>query len=145
MRIILDSKLKIPLNSKVLRDNNVLIATSSSASKSRRKLLEKRGIKILVFKDKKIPLEKLLSVLAKEGIISIFVEGGGEILGSFIDAKIIDKVYAFYAPILVGGEKAVTIGGRGADKIQKSLSLKNVSIKRIGDNFLVEGYPKDNK
>jgi len=139
IRIILDSNLDIPLNSQIFRDNNVLIATTTYASKNKKKLLTKMGIPILAFKSKNIKLKELLSTLRKREIISILIEGGGKILGSFVDAKIIDKVYAFYAPILVGGEKAVTIKGKGVKKIKDALHLKDVSLKHFQDNFLVIG------
>ena len=139
IRIILDSKLRIPLNSQVLRDSNVIIATTTHAPKNRKKLLEKRGIIVVSFKSKNIPLKKLLSFLKKKGIISILVEGGGKVLGSFIDEKIFDKVYAFYAPILVGGKKAVSIEGKGVSKIKNALHFKKVSFKRFEDNFLLIG------
>jgi len=81
LRIILDSNLQIPLNFKVLRDNNVLIATTIHASKYKKKLLAKRGVPILTFKSKSIPMKKLLSSLWRRGIVSILAEGGGETLG----------------------------------------------------------------
>lgn len=108
------------------------------------------GVRI---KDKKDPLrivlglnlnpkniQDLLFTLREKEIISVLVEGGGKTLGSFIDAKVIDKVYAFYAPILIGGERAVSISGKGAPTISQSLHLKNISFKKFDDNFLVTGY-----
>lgn len=141
IRIILDSNLDIPLNSQVLRDNNVLIATTVHASKDKRELLTRRGIPILTFKNKNIPLKELLFSLRSKEIISILVEGGGNILGSFVDEKIIDKVYAFYAPILIGGGKAVTIQGRGINKIKNALYFKRIATKRFQDDFLIIGSP----
>lgn len=141
VRIILDSNLDIPLNSQVLRDNNVLIATTVHVSKDKRELLTKRGIPILTFENKNIPLKELLFSLRSKEIISILVEGGGNILGSFVDEKIIDKVYAFYAPILIGGGKAVTIQGRGINKIKNALYFKRIATKRFQDNFLIIGSP----
>ena len=141
IRIILDSNLQIPLNSRVLRDNNVLIATTAHASKDKRELLTRRGIPIITFENKNIPLKELLLSLRSREIISVLVEGGGKILGSFVDGKIIDKVYAFYAPILIGGGKAVTIQGSGINKIKNALNLKRIAIKRFQDDFLVIGSP----
>lgn len=139
LRIILDSALQIPLNAQVLRDNNVIIATTTAAAKQKQAKLKKLGVNILTFDNDQIPLKKLLTELTKQEIISILVEGGGSVLGSFLDEKLIDKVYAFFAPILVGGEKAVTVGGAGVDKIEQALSLKRISVKRFKDDFLVIG------
>jgi len=137
MRIILDSRLRIPMNAPVLRDANVIIAITSSAPKVKIKNLEKRGIRVLIFKGARISIPKLLAELRKQEIISVFVEGGGDILGSFIDAKIADTVYVFCAPLLVGGAGAVSIGGKGVQKIARALRFKTVSVKSFGDDVLI--------
>lgn len=141
VRIILDSNLQIPLNSQVLRDNNVLVVTTARASKNKQEQLKRQGIPILAFESEKISLKELLSSLQDKEIISILVEGGGKILGSFVDEKLVDKLYVFCAPTLIGGEKAVTIGGRGVNKIKNALRLERISIRRFQDDFLVIGSP----
>ncbi|MBI2337938.1 bifunctional diaminohydroxyphosphoribosylaminopyrimidine deaminase/5-amino-6-(5-phosphoribosylamino)uracil reductase RibD [Candidatus Daviesbacteria bacterium] len=115
IRIILGDKKQIHTTSQVLRDNNFLIIST-----------------------KTIP--DLLSVLKEKEIISVLVEGGGETLGNFLDCGIIDKVYAFHAPILIGGKNAVSIGGNGAQTVQKAMKLKNISYKKFSDNLLTTGY-----
>lgn len=138
LRIILDSTLKIPLDSQVLRDTNVLIATTIHADKDKQKILSERGIELLAFSDKKIPLVILLQELYKRKIISVLVEGGSQILGSFVDEQLVDKMYAFYAPILIGGtQAATTVGGEGVATITKALKGKAVSLKRFSDNILL--------
>ncbi len=115
MRIILNSKHQIPKDALVLRDQNFLIVNTKK-------------------------IEDFLSLLREKGIISILVEGGGKTLGSFLDAKVVDKVYAFHAPIVIGGKNAVTIGGEGTQTIQNALHLKNISYKKFDDNLLTIGY-----
>ncbi|MBI2314757.1 bifunctional diaminohydroxyphosphoribosylaminopyrimidine deaminase/5-amino-6-(5-phosphoribosylamino)uracil reductase RibD [Candidatus Daviesbacteria bacterium] len=138
IRIILDAELKIPLNAQVLRDNNVIIATTTKANKSKQAQLEKKGVTVWLFDQ--ITINKILSKLKEETIISILVEGGGQTLGEFVDAKIIDKVYAFHAPLIIGGEKAISIGRQGASTIKQALHLQNVIFKRFEDNLLTIGY-----
>lgn len=145
LRIIIDSRLQIPLTAQVLRDNNALIATTDKASQHKRQQLEKRGIQVLGFTGKTVPLTKLLAALAKQDIISVLVEGGGQILGSFIDVKAVDKVYAAYAPILVGGTDAVSIQGKGVQTIATAMRLQDISFQHFGDNFVVSGYPAESK
>lgn len=137
VRIIVDSHLRIPRNAQVLRDTNVIIATTSGAPKSKIKNLEKRGIRVLVFKGANVPIPQLLSGLRRQEIISIFVEGGGEVLGSFIDAKVADAAYIFIAPILVGGKGAASVGGNGVQKIAQSFRFKNVSAKAVGNDVFI--------
>lgn len=140
IRIILDPRLQIPLNSQVLRDDDVIIATTVRVNAKKRKQLEDKGFTTLVFEDEYIDIRQLLARLTEKKIISILVEGGGKTLGYFIDLKIINKVYAFHAPILIGGKEAVSIGGKGFQTIQEALRLKDISIKKFDDNLLTIGY-----
>ena len=141
LRIILDSALRIPFGSKILRDDNVLIFTTRRADQKKYKKLTDDGISVVKFPTGRISLSSVMKELARREIISVFVEGGGEVLGSFVDAKLVDKVYAFYAPILLGGADSVgAVSGKGAGSIRESLRLKNTTLKRFGDNILVSGY-----
>lgn len=141
LRIILDSNLKIPLKSNVLKDNNVLIATTAKANKKKGRKLQKKGVSILTFKQNYIPLLDLLKELKKREIISILIEGGSTVIGSFLDMRVVDKVYAFHSPILIGGEKGKSaIGGEGIPSVSQALHLKNLSYKRFDDNLLTVGY-----
>lgn len=141
LRIILDSVLRIPLGSRVLRDNNVLIFTTRRANKEKYKKLIGAGIPIVTCAGRSISLRAVMKELVRREIVSVFVEGGGTVLGSFVDAGLVDKVYAFHAPILVGGESAKSaIGGRGALSIRQALRLTRVTRKMFGDNMLVSGY-----
>ncbi len=143
LRIILDSKLKIPLIAQVFRDSNALVVTTRAASEEKRKLLESKGITVLTFPGKKISIRRLMLELYQREIISMLVEGGGEVLGSFADEKLVDKVYAVHAPILIGGEKAVSaLRGRGAPTVTEAIQLVNLSFKQFGDDLLTIGYRK---
>lgn len=118
VRIILGSNLKIPPKAKVLRDENFFVEEHMS-------------------------IKRLLDKLYKKEIVSILVEGGSEVLGSFVDSKLVDKVYAFFAPKILGGNNAKTsVGGKGISKIKDALCLNNISLKKFDDNFLITGYPK---
>lgn len=140
LRIILDGALKIPLGSKVLRDKNVLIFTTKRSNHKKRKKLTDDGISVVICPGSLISLPFVMKELARREIVSVFVEGGGSVLGSFVDAKLVDKVYAFYAPIIIGGASAISaVGGRGADSIRQSLRLKDTVIKTFGDNILIRG------
>lgn len=142
VRIILDPRLKIAEEADVLRDPNVILVTTTSSNKIKRKQLQGRGFDILVFDSEHINIKELLTALYKKGVCSLLVEGGGETLGNFVDVGIIDKVYAFQAPIIIGGKNAVTIGGKGAVTIKDVLKLKNISYKKFADNLLTIGYIK---
>lgn len=141
IRIILDSKLQVPLDAQVLRDKNVIIVITEKANQQKLSLLQKKGFEVVIF-DQKIEIPGLLRKLWEKEIISILVEGGGQVLGSFMDARVVDKVYVFQAPILIGGEKAVSaIGGTGVKKISDAVKLTKISQKKFDDNWLTIGYP----
>ena len=141
LRIVLDTGLRIPLTSNVLRDSNILIATTENANRQKKEQLEKRGVELIILKGEKISLLELLKKLADREVISIFVEGGSQTLGSFADEKLVDKVYAFHAPLLIGGKNAVSaIGGNGPKKLKEAIRLKTVQRQSFADNMLTIGY-----
>ncbi|MFH1564675.1 MAG: bifunctional diaminohydroxyphosphoribosylaminopyrimidine deaminase/5-amino-6-(5-phosphoribosylamino)uracil reductase RibD [bacterium] len=91
-------------------------------------------------KDKLLNLKDLLRKLAKMEMTNILVEGGGQLAGSLFDQKLVDKVMFFVAPKIVGGKDAVlSVQGDGIDKMQNAKILKNIEIKKIGEDLLVEG------
>lgn len=142
VRIILDSTLKIPLTSQVLRDNNVIIVTTKYANRKKQEQLTKNDVTVLTFPTTTIYLHDLLDELRKREIISVLVEGGSTVLGSFVDAQLMDKVYAFYAPVIIGGKEAISAAsGEGAKYIAEATYLKSMSFKRFADNLLIVGYP----
>lgn len=143
LRIILDTTLKIPSASRVLRDNNILVVTTAAANQKKLETLEGKGVNVAAMPGKRISLRSLMQELYRREIISVLVEGGGQVLGSFVDEKLADKVYAVHAPILIGGEKAVSaVRGIGAKTVHNAVHLKNVSYQKFGDNLATIGYVK---
>ncbi len=144
LKIVLDHNLKIPLESQLLRDANVLIVTTSLAAAEKIDVLRQKGTSVLVFDDGEIPLKDLLGYLKKREIISVLVEGGGDTIGRFVDEKLFDKVYAFYSPIIIGGKEAVNpVGGRGVNFIKEAARLNKITVKKFDDNLLITGYPAE--
>lgn len=142
LRIILDNTLKIPKNSRALRNDNVLIVTTRRATLAKQKALKAQGAQLFVFKGDKILLPEVMKELYKREIISVLVEGGGTVLGSFVDSRLVDKVYAFYGPLIVGGTTSLAaVGGNGSPSIKESLHLTSLTHKRLDDSFLISGYP----
>lgn len=141
IRIVLDSQLSIPLNSKIYRDANVIVATTKKAPENCINTLQSKGMKVLIFDTKSIPLEKLIDKLRKLNIMSILVEGGSKTIGSFIDIQLVDKVYIFQAPLLIGGIKSLSaISGKGVEKIIDAPRFQNLTYKKFDDNLLTIGY-----
>lgn len=87
-----------------------------------------------------INLAQLLPTLARRGIITLWVEGGGTLLGSLFDADLVDEVWAFLAPRIIGGQGMPAVGGHGIDRISHAAALRDVRIERFDDDILVRGY-----
>lgn len=139
IRIILDTNLRTSTSSKVYRDSNVIIFAGSKASVKNIKKFQDKNIEVIKLSQKSIEIKEVLKHLAGRKIISVLVEGGGEVIGSFIDNKSVNEVYGFYAPIIIGGGEARSISGNGVDEIKNGLKIKNPETKKFGDNFLIHG------
>lgn len=146
LRIIIDNNLTTSIKSKVYRDKNVLVCTTNLASKQNQNKFTKNSIKLQVFKTKsKIKVIELLKYLSSIGVQKLFVEGGSEVHGLFMDAQkrnsnIIDKIIIYLAPKIIGGHQAkVAIGGEGVNNVLSSLKVINFDYKKIGDNLKITG------
>ena len=148
-RIIVDSRLQIPLNAKVLghNDNKTIIATTKNAPGRKINLLKTRGNKILIIKDKagKINLKALMKALAKLDITSVMIEGGSSINASALSSGIVDKIMFFTSPKIIGGVDAVpSVGGKSPAMLKNTLRIKNLQVKTIGKDILLAGYAMNN-
>ena len=82
-----------------------------------------------------------LSKLAKTGISSVLIEGGGKVNVGALEAQVVDKVFFFIAPILIGGDEAPgAVGGIGVKSLAAAHRLKNIVTIRLGDDLMLEGY-----
>ena len=96
--------------------------------------------------DGRVDLPALLTQLGARGITSILVEGGGGILGALFDQNLVDKVVAFAAPVIIGGESApAPVRGAGAPNIANAVRLRNIQIRRLGDDAAIIGYCGSNE
>lgn len=91
----------------------------------------------LVYKNKS--LESVLRDLGRKGVLSVLVEGGGEILGQILDKRLIDKVHLYVAPVFAGGP-VVAFAGAGASSTQRALKLERISYAKVGRDVRVTGY-----
>ncbi|MGA2465803.1 MAG: bifunctional diaminohydroxyphosphoribosylaminopyrimidine deaminase/5-amino-6-(5-phosphoribosylamino)uracil reductase RibD [Thermodesulfobacteriota bacterium] len=144
-RIILDSRLRIPEEAKVIGNSpsKAIIATTELADRDKIERLEKRGVRILILDSKqgKVDLKSCLPKLGEIEIMSLMVEGGSQINGSFLDEGLIDKIFLFFSPKLIGDKEALGIfGGSGKATLKEAISLNELRVRRIGEDILIEGY-----
>jgi len=146
IRIVLDTYLSIPDDARLLHvssDSDTLIVTGHAIPEGKRKALEKSGVRFLTTDTEgdKIDLEALLKELGRMEITSLLIEGGSHVIGSAMRAGIVDKIYMFYGPRIYGGDDGVPVcAGPGVDSIADAIRLKRISVRRFGDDVLVEGY-----
>jgi diaminohydroxyphosphoribosylaminopyrimidine deaminase / 5-amino-6-(5-phosphoribosylamino)uracil reductase len=141
LRVILDSKLRIPKDSRVLDDNNVLIATTKKAPGKTRKELEKKA-RIWDFEGDKPCLKELLKRLGAEGITSVLVEGGSKVNMEFLRLNLIDKYYFIIAPKIFGAGNISAFHGEGINDPNESGKIVFDEVKRLGEDILVTAYPR---
>jgi GTP cyclohydrolase II len=139
--IVLDSKLRMPLESRLLSDPQrpVWIATTSGADSQKRAPLQTAGAKLLDIHanpDGRVDLEELLAHLAAHNIRSLMVEGGAGVITSFLSQKLVDRIVLTIAPIFAGGLHAV-------ERLPKGMTprLQGVQYQRSGEDILVLGCP----
>ncbi|MBM4046218.1 MAG: bifunctional diaminohydroxyphosphoribosylaminopyrimidine deaminase/5-amino-6-(5-phosphoribosylamino)uracil reductase RibD [Planctomycetes bacterium] len=144
-RVVLDSRARIPMTAKLVktaRQAEVIVATTSDASAAKIGDLRHAGCSVIVADGPggKVDLGALLTELGRRQMTSVLVEGGAEVIGAFLDAKLADHVMAFIAPILVGDAQAKPPAvGRPISSLADALRLTDVQVARFGDDLLIEG------
>lgn len=145
IRIVVDSSLRIDINANVVQDKSAktIVATTDKADKDKILKLQAQDVDVIVVdKDEndKVDIEKLLDILGQQNICSILVEGGATLSGSFVTKKLVDKVYFFIAPKIIGGKEAKTpVAGTGILNLQEALALKDIQIEKLEEDILIIG------
>lgn len=150
LRVIADSELRLPLASRLVRtarDLPLLVAGAESAEsgwKERRTALEAAGVRVLCAprKDSRVDLWRLMEALGREGADSLLLEGGPSLAWSALRAGIVDRARIYCAPLFLGGaSSAGPVGGEGFSGPASALRLKDFSLRRCGEDIVMEGVP----
>ncbi len=146
VRVVLDNRLQIAAISKLAEtaDSIPTIIVTDSENTEKIARLKSKGVEII--SENARDLDKVLQVLGDKQLQSVLVEGGSEIAGSFVDARLVDKLTFIFAPMIIGGSDAPTaIGGNGVKELSSAMSLENLEIYQHGKDIEVTGYPKWNE
>jgi len=142
-RIILDSRLRMPLIARVVKTAgaaSVIIATTAHADEHKLSVLHAKGIEVIVVPSDKagqVDLKELLILLAQRGISSVLVEGGARVITSFLKQNLVNKLVIAIAPKIMGkGIEAV--GDLQARDVSQALKLTFIKVYRLGDDVVVE-------
>lgn len=148
-KIIIDSDLRLPLKANLFKNTNpsdIVIATMKDARENKFARLQKKGVSLIVCPrvsgiEKRIQLRFLFKELARQEITSILIEGGGRVIGGALQEKLVDKFLIFVAPKIMGDQNALSsIRGLEMNRIDQLIKLRDVTVKRIFENILIEGY-----
>ncbi len=144
VRVVLDDSLRISLNSQLVLTAKKTPTIIFTENKNNEKIedLKNEGVEVVQIAEGARNLFGVLQELGKRELTSVLVEGGTQIAGAFYDAKLIDKLTFFIAPIVIGGQDAPTaIGGKGATVLANAMRLQELEIKQHGADIEVTGYP----
>ncbi len=146
LRIILDPNLRIPLKASVIREvdpTKTIVVAGPGGPMSKQRALEQCGVQVLREKCHRdgIDLASLVSKLGKMDITTVLIEGGSKINASALKSRIVDKVFFFLAPMIIGGNQAKgAFGGDSPRELKQAISLKPMTGKNVGRDFLLEAY-----
>jgi diaminohydroxyphosphoribosylaminopyrimidine deaminase / 5-amino-6-(5-phosphoribosylamino)uracil reductase len=153
LRVILDSRLRLPLESRLVKDiaakrkNDVLVFCGSTDD-SKQSQLEDMGVRVekgSAFEpDGRPDLPTILRRLAELEIISVMIEGGATVNWTALAANAVDKVFLYYAPKILAGSGSIPFaGGTGFRQMSQAAQIKQLHLHRFGEDFAVEGYLRD--
>jgi diaminohydroxyphosphoribosylaminopyrimidine deaminase/5-amino-6-(5-phosphoribosylamino)uracil reductase len=146
-KIVLDSTLAISQKARIFQAVDAarcIMVTTKRASLAKRSVLQNLGAQVLVapiLKNGRIDLAWVMRELAKEEITSILIEGGANVIGSALKQKLVDKMYFYIAPKIIGDRQALdSIVGLDIFHLQKAIKLDQVKITKINQDIMMEGY-----
>lgn len=146
LRAIIDSKLRIPPRSKILKSahGDVILFTTQPHASAKALQFTKRGVEIVRVRARqgRADLREVLRELGRREILSVILEAGSELNGAMLDAGLVDKMILFYAPRVLG-TVTVPVAKHRARAIRTIPMLKNIALHRFGPDFAVEGYFHD--
>jgi diaminohydroxyphosphoribosylaminopyrimidine deaminase/5-amino-6-(5-phosphoribosylamino)uracil reductase len=146
LRVVFDSLARTPPTARIVSGGlpgKTLIVVTDQAPPERRAALEAAGAEVLVLPDLtgRVHPTLALRALAERGVTTVLCEAGGTLAAALLEARLVDKIYAFVAPKVVGGAGAPTpIGGSGCPEMGQALVLRDIEVERLGDDLLIVGY-----
>ena len=150
LRVILDSRLRLPLESRLVKTaRQDAIVFCSFAEERKRQQLEERGISVVQVplgpaSDGRPDLSRVLTHLGAMEITSLIIEGGALVNWAALVAGVVDKVFLYYAPKILAGTGSVPFAsGKGFRRISEAAAVKKITLHRFGEDFAVEGYIRD--
>lgn len=147
IRIVLDSSLRIPEESNIVKtalEVRTIVATLEKPNSDKAKRLKDKGIEVVPCKrdkNNRVSLKDIIYIIGELGIDSVLIEGGGHINYSALSDGVIDKLIFYVSPIIIGGEKAKSpVSGEGITNLKDAFKMSNISCTKVGADIRIEGY-----
>ena len=145
LRVVADSRGRTPEGARVLAgDSPTLIATTAASPKDWRERMAALGAEVLVLPESggHVDLDALIRALGERGALTVLFEGGGILLGSLFDGRLVDRVQAIIAPVVIGADAApAAVAGRGVERMAQAPRLRELTVSRLGEDTLISGLP----
>lgn len=133
LKVVVDSRCRIPENAEIF-EGDVLVAVSKLAEKDKIEIISKKA-EVVVLGDEKVDLKALLAELHRRGVKKLIVEGGGTLISSLLKENLVDEMFIYYSPIIIGGSNAPTICDGSSFSVP--IKMKMISVERLGEGLLV--------
>ena len=146
VRVILDTHLSISPEAKLLRQSSTadtILVVGEALAQDKKTALEKEGVRVIqsALQNGLIDLRALMDQLGAMEISSLLIEGGSRVLASAFGAGIVNKVFFFFGPKILGGDDGVPIcSGPGAKLMSQSIAVGDINVQRFDDDVMIEGY-----
>jgi len=148
LRVVVDSRLRIPLDASVLSAgaaSGTVIAVTRHAPLARREAVERQGATVLLLQDDPdghVDLASLLAALGDRGIASVMVEGGAGMITGFLRARLVDRLVVTVAPKVLG-RGIDGVGDLGISDLARAIQLTDVTYEQFGDDIVIDGRVGD--
>ncbi len=146
MRVVLDSRLRLPLTSRMVAsvEDDLTVIATSAAPADRKRNLEERGVRVLTFDgaNGRADICRTVEWLGEQRYLSLLVEAGSKVNWAVLEAEAVDKIFFYYAPKILGGTESLPMaGGLGRRRRADAIKIERVTLHPIASNeFAVEGY-----
>ncbi|MGQ9582097.1 MAG: 2,5-diamino-6-(ribosylamino)-4(3H)-pyrimidinone 5'-phosphate reductase [Thermoplasmatota archaeon] len=141
LRVVLDSRGRTPPGARVLSpEARTIVAATDSA----REVAPASNVELLrLGPGPRVPLSPLLDELGRRGVRRLLVEGGEEVIGSFVAERLFDRLIIYVGSVVLGGHGPTPAGGEGARELDEAVRLRLIRVRRVGDGVLLEYEPRE--
>jgi len=147
LRVIVDSRARLPLDARVISSSSsagIILAVTEQSSEEKCRALRDKGVEVMVIPsvEDRVDLVALMKKLAERELTAVLVEGGGTLNFSLLQRSLIDKLFVFIAPLIIGGgESPTSFAGPGISSLTEAWAIEDIEMKQFNRDLLLIGYP----